>query len=48
VLDEPAAAQARAEAGRQLVEREYDVRRSAALLTRLFRGERLPSSIQHN
>ena len=46
VLDQPAAAQARAEAGRRLVEREYDVRRSAALLAHLFLGERQPGSIQ--
>jgi glycosyltransferase involved in cell wall biosynthesis len=46
VLDQPAAAQARAEAGRRLVEREYDVRRSAALLADLFLGDRQPGSIQ--
>jgi colanic acid/amylovoran biosynthesis glycosyltransferase len=46
VLDEPAAAQARSEAGRRLVEGEYDIRRSAVLLTRLFLGERHVGSIQ--
>jgi colanic acid/amylovoran biosynthesis glycosyltransferase len=45
VLNQPAAAQARAEAGRRLVEREYDVRRSAALLAHLFLGEPNPGGI---
>jgi glycosyltransferase involved in cell wall biosynthesis len=40
VLDNPAAALARAEAGRRLVEREYDIQRSAALLAHLFLQER--------
>jgi glycosyltransferase involved in cell wall biosynthesis len=40
VIDQRAAAQARTEAGRRLVEREFDVRRSAALLTDLFLGAR--------
>jgi colanic acid/amylovoran biosynthesis glycosyltransferase len=46
VLDEPAAAQARAEAGRRLVEREYDVSRSGARLARLLLEERAPGRIQ--
>jgi colanic acid/amylovoran biosynthesis glycosyltransferase len=38
VPDDPAAARARAEAGRRLVEQEFDIRRSAATLARLFLG----------
>ena len=37
IVADPAAAAARAVAGRQLIEREYDVRRSAAILARRFR-----------
>jgi colanic acid/amylovoran biosynthesis glycosyltransferase len=38
VLADPHGARARAEAGRRLVEREFDLRRSAATLADLFRG----------
>jgi colanic acid/amylovoran biosynthesis glycosyltransferase len=40
VIDDPAAALARAEAARVLVEREYDIHRSGALLAHLFLQER--------
>jgi colanic acid/amylovoran biosynthesis glycosyltransferase len=36
VIDDPVAARARANTGRQLVEREFDIQRSAATLGRLF------------
>jgi colanic acid/amylovoran biosynthesis glycosyltransferase len=39
VLADPQGARVRAEAGRRLVEREFDVRRSAAALADLFRGQ---------
>jgi glycosyltransferase involved in cell wall biosynthesis len=37
LLGDPAAARTRAEAGRRLVEAEFDLRQSAAALARLFR-----------
>jgi hypothetical protein len=42
VLADPDGARTRAEAGRRLVEREFDVHRSAAALAALFRAAAAP------
>jgi glycosyltransferase involved in cell wall biosynthesis len=48
VLADPQGARLRAEAGRRLVEREFDVRRSAAALADLFRAAAAPDRPAHS